>query len=615
MRDLNRVVLLSVLLLAPALAEKESAVAGGIVTNCTETALYTAMIGGGHVLLSCDSTITLSQTIVVAKDMTLDGTGHSAGLAGSAFAASGRLFQVRPGVRLTVRNLTLSGGIVAATNIIGHADGEAAFGAAIYNEGGVVTLDGCTLSNHQVTGGAAHETENGDGGNGGSGLGAAIYNLGGQLIVTNTTFSGNSAQGGAATAGGTVASGGRRGQGGNGGNGGAGAGAAIYNAGNGVVSVSDSLFSSNRVASSTGGTAGAGSGGLQFPGNAGAPGIASGAAVFNESGRMTLVNCTFSGNRAAGAAGTAGLAGTSLISAEKGTSGGPALGAGAYNVGLLWLTNCTFVQNSVAGGTGGTGGTGGEGILFGQDGANGGQGGAALGAGVLSGGSGTSWLVNCTFSDNAVRGGAGGRGGAGSGIGKTGKTGATGDQSGGAVYSSATLVLRNSILAYSPYGGNAGGTIADGGYNLSSDITPVFTAAGSQNRVDPLLESFTMAGGLVPTLTLSSNSPAINAIKTPGGNGAPLFDQRNAYRVEPFDIGAYEYDGVLPTPPLAVQIVNEQVVLSWSASGSYLLQSTPALSMTSRWTTVPQLPATSNGVNTLTVNNNGGAAFYRLRQP
>lgn len=615
MRDLKRSLFVTALVFTTAFVGRESVRAGGIVTNCTETALSSALIGGGHVILSCDSTITLSQTIVVAKDMTLDGTGHSPTIAGSAFSNGGRMFQVRPGVRLTLRNVTLSGAILSTTNIINMADGESALGGAIYNEGGVVTLDGCTLSGHQATGAAASATDNGDGGNGGNAFGAAVYNFGGQLMVTNTVFSGNTAKGGAATAGGTVATGGRRGQGGDGGDGGSAAGAAIYNAANGVVSATDSLFSGNQVTANTGGTAGLGSGGLQFPGSAGSPGIASGAAVFNESGRVTLVDCTFSSNTANGAAGTAGFSGTTLINAQKGTAGGPALGAGVYNVGQLWATNCTFVQNAVTGGTGGVGGTGSSAVLFGLDGANGGDGGSALGAGLLSGGAGATWVVNCSFSDNSARGGPGGKGGAGSGIGNMGKTGAPGLASGGAIYSSSALQLRNSLLAYSPFGGNAGGTITDGGYNLSSDATPAFTAAGSQNRIDPLLESFTNAGGLVPTLTLSSNSPAINAILTPGGNGAPALDQRNASRAEPFDIGAFEFGGLFPTPPLSAQMTGNQVILSWPASGSYVLQSASTLSSSNVWTRVTQSPQTANGLNTLSISGTGAAGFYRLRQP
>src|SRR4029079_16389856 len=101
-------------------------------------------------------------------------------------------------VHLTLRNLTLTGGRIVVTNSSAHTDGEAAFGAAIYNNGGVVNLDGCTISEHLVAGGSAPAATKagGKGGSGGPGVGAAIYNFAGQLIVTNTVFSDNVAGGG-----------------------------------------------------------------------------------------------------------------------------------------------------------------------------------------------------------------------------------------------------------------------------------------------------------------------------------------------------------------------------------------------------------------------------------
>ena len=50
--------------------------AGGVVTNCTETALRAAMSVGGTVTFACDSTITLANTITNAADTTLDASGH-----------------------------------------------------------------------------------------------------------------------------------------------------------------------------------------------------------------------------------------------------------------------------------------------------------------------------------------------------------------------------------------------------------------------------------------------------------------------------------------------------------------------------------------------------------
>ena len=53
------------------------AFAGGVVTNCTETALRAAMTGGGTVTFACDGTITLTSTITNDLDCVLDGSRHT----------------------------------------------------------------------------------------------------------------------------------------------------------------------------------------------------------------------------------------------------------------------------------------------------------------------------------------------------------------------------------------------------------------------------------------------------------------------------------------------------------------------------------------------------------
>src|ERR1039458_7126575 len=57
--------------------------AGGVVTNCTETALRAAMAGGGVVTFACDGTITLASTITNENDTALDGSGHNVTISGS----------------------------------------------------------------------------------------------------------------------------------------------------------------------------------------------------------------------------------------------------------------------------------------------------------------------------------------------------------------------------------------------------------------------------------------------------------------------------------------------------------------------------------------------------
>jgi predicted outer membrane repeat protein len=109
-----------------------------------------------------------------------------------------RLFTVYPNASLTLKSLTVNGG--NAGNIfggVGHGgavrnlgtftasnvtfssnqiSGGLAYGGAIYNDAGVVTLTGCTFTSNSATG-----------------FGGAIASHNGTLTLTDVTFSGNSA--------------------------------------------------------------------------------------------------------------------------------------------------------------------------------------------------------------------------------------------------------------------------------------------------------------------------------------------------------------------------------------------------------------------------------------
>jgi hypothetical protein len=592
--------------------------ASGTITNCTEGDLRNGLIGGGAVQLNCDSIITLTSPIVIAKSVVIDGTGHTATLSPSGTTNGSPIFMVQPGASLTLRQITLSSGTLRGASETNGAGGGSATGAAIYNDHGSVLLDGCTLSGNSVTGGngSGSVASAQPGGDGGAALGAAVYNLGGHLTITNSTFSGNSAAGGAGGGGAAGANGVNGSNGAHGGNGGQAGGAAIYNTASGLVTIYSSLFSSNFVVGSSGGLGGPGSGLLGFPGDNGNSGPGLGAAILNENGMMAIVNSTFLNNTITGGVGNSGTDGSANQTGTGGSAGGTAEGAGVFcNGGVVLMTNCTFAANSLVGGLGGTGGTG-EQSQFGTDGAEGGAGGEALGAGLCAAPGGSIVIVNCTFSDNSVTGGSGGGGGAGSGLGGNGPQGHAGNALGGAVFNAGgNLQLKNSILADSISGNNAGGNITDEGYNLSSDATPAFTAAGSRNRIDPLLGGLSQAGGVVPTLTLSSNSPAINAITAPDGNGCPTFDQRNAMRVPPYDIGAFEFDGSFGAPTLQVQLQASQLQISWAQTGAFTLQSTTALANSNLWQNVAIQPTSAAGVATLNVLLTNTASFYRLVQP
>ena len=93
---------------------------------------------------------------------------------------------------------------------------------------------------------------------------------------------------------------------------------------------------------------------------------------------VTLTNCTFVGNSAVGTNGTAGNdasgGGTIGKNGGNGTAGVQALGGAIYNLGGLTICNCSFLTNSAAGGSGGSGGDGGDGTFQGGNGGNGGVG-------------------------------------------------------------------------------------------------------------------------------------------------------------------------------------------------------------------------------------------------
>jgi hypothetical protein len=115
--------------------------------------------------------------------------------------------------------------------------------------------------------------------------------------------------------------------------------------------------------------------------------------------------------------------------------------------------------------------------------------------------------------------------------------------------------LKSTILAASDTGGNCstGGTITDAGYNISDDDSCSFTATGSSNNTDPLLDPAGLAnnGGPTRTIALLSGSPAIDAIPLAACTNLAspanpiITDQRLFPRPDSeenlCDIGAYEF--------------------------------------------------------------------------
>jgi hypothetical protein len=465
------------------------------------------------VICNFNGTIAVTSPLLISGNIILEAsTNYSVTLNGTGGL---RLFQVQPGVTLTISNLTLSGG-----NYLGTAGVNAT--PAVGNQGAAGV----------------------NGTSGGSSMGGAIYNLGTNYLYS-CIFLTNSAEGGNAGNGGNGATnrGGVGGNGGSGGNGGLAYGGAIYN--QGFLVMSNCTMAGNFVFGGSGGVAGTNGGGISGPGVAGAGGTganAYGAAIYN-AGKAYISASTFFVNVAQGGnSQTAGPSGNSP--GINGATGGWAEGGGIYNVGTNVLINCTFATNSCIGGAGGNGGI----ALYGGGGGggNGGDGGLALGGSVFVGAGGITSVTNCTLVGGSVTGGTNGLPAPG------GQTGAIGVAFGGNIGNSGgTFQLKNSILTTTTSGLNSYGAIVDQGYNLSSDTTPLFSKPSTSltNQV-LMLGGLTTNGGFTLTIAPFETSPAVDAIPANNSSNYPPFDQRGYPRpIGPaVDIGAVE----LGTPTFSI---------------------------------------------------------------
>src|SRR5262249_5143919 len=160
--------------LLPLLLSLLQSQADSVVTNCTQDALAAALATGGTVTFTQGCSLSLTNTLTIGGNVTIDAAGRSGSLLGNN---TFRLITVQPSVTLTLKGLTLSRGQ--------HTNG----GALYINPGASVVLTNCILAGNHAAGfsgdagndGATNNPSNGgNGGNGtpGSpGYGGAIYNL------------------------------------------------------------------------------------------------------------------------------------------------------------------------------------------------------------------------------------------------------------------------------------------------------------------------------------------------------------------------------------------------------------------------------------------------------
>jgi len=327
----------------------QPALAAGVVGNgtpgsCTETALNTAISGGGEVTFNCGAnphTILITSEKIIFSSTSLDG-GNLITLDGGGTT---RLFSVNAVGALELHNITLSRGFaspggainnaglltIANSTLTGHL--TYSYGGAIYNSG-VATITNSSLTNNNAAasfGGGVYNHESGIlsvissyfGNNFGGLVCGGIYNVGtttvqevtfdsntgghagaiinfGHLLVDHSVFTNNKSS--------------------------VGNGGAIHNEASGKeVIIRESTFTKNQAQSSGGAIVNYSPLSLEknlFQGNGA---ITLGGAIYNYSnGTLTATNNTLTGN-------TAGN------------------GGGIYSIGIATLTNNTLKVNEVYG--------------------------------------------------------------------------------------------------------------------------------------------------------------------------------------------------------------------------------------------------------------------------
>jgi hypothetical protein len=234
------------------------------------------------------------------------------------------------------------------------------------------------------------------------------------------------------------------------------------------------------------------------------------------SGVMTIVNSTISGNLASNEAGGIINAGTlniisSTISNNRagffGNNNWPGRGGGISSGGSLTISNSTISGNTAAGNS---------------------FKGPGYGGGVFNYAGSTATLNNSTFSGN-------------------------GSNFGGGICNNGSAEVQNTIFNAGASGENifnAGGIVTSDGYNISSDGGGgLLNGPGDQINTNPLLSPLQDNGGRTLTHALLPGSPAIDA-GNPSFTPPPFYDQRGTRFLRVYngrlDVGSFE---VQPPPP------------------------------------------------------------------
>ncbi len=308
-----------------------------------------AASGNDTITFAITGTITLASALPAIADNTTI-TGPGANLLTTSGNNSVQVFIVNAGTTSTISGLTIANGLAT-----GYANGAGiansgrltildcsfvnnqnlfGWGGAVFNSGRL-TIINSTFSGNQVTGENGADPFLGDGGasagGGGAGLGGGLFTIAGSAIISGCSFAGNSATGGNG--------------GGYTGTFGTGRGGGIYGGQPGTI------FNYNGQG---GGYGGGGGGGAYGSGNGGAGGFGGGGGGASECGVGGL------GGLGGGAGGGMAFNGTCY---NGGGGGGTGLGGAIFvDSGKVRIVNCSFAGNGVAGGIGGYGVATGHGI-------------------------------------------------------------------------------------------------------------------------------------------------------------------------------------------------------------------------------------------------------------
>jgi hypothetical protein len=358
------------------------------------------------------------------------------------------------------------------------------YGGGIDNSG-TLTVTNSTVTSNKIIGINASPF----------GVGGGIHNSG-TLTITNSTISDNSAPS-------------------------FGYGGGIHNSG--MLTVASSTISGNTAADIGGG--------------------------ITNGGTLTVTNSTINGNRSGGGGGIQNSGAATVTSST--ISGNTAADSGGdiwhSGTGTLTVTNSTITGNTAAdSGLGGVAGgiwNSGTGTLSVTSSTISGNS-ASAGGGIYNSNTGTLTVTNSTISSNSAPYGGGGFNQGTLTVTNSTISGNSATWSGGIYnHNVGTLTITSSIINGIDNCTDSGGSVTDGGYNISSDDTCGFSGT-SMSSINPLLGPLADNGG--PTLTHAPGyfSLAIDAIPL-GSNGCGALittDQRGVSRPQgtACDIGAVE---------------------------------------------------------------------------